>query len=105
MAGCWAHNKSEAVRNSTVAIATTYFRAETLTRINISNLSPVYLQRQANSLLKRGLTEERSPRSSVHHRGIVQNYPLGALTHLGLGRAYDLEGDSSKARATGVAQE
>ena len=30
----------------------------------------------------------------------MQNYPLGALTRLGFRRAYDVEGDASKARAT-----
>jgi hypothetical protein len=29
----------------------------------------------------------------------VLNFPLGALAHLGLGRAYALQGDSIKARA------
>jgi hypothetical protein len=28
----------------------------------------------------------------------VQNCPLGALAHLGLGRAYTLQGDTQKAR-------
>src|SRR5208283_419262 len=32
------------------------------------------------------------------HRGLVANEPIGALAHLGLGRAYAMAGDSSKAR-------
>jgi hypothetical protein len=32
------------------------------------------------------------------HRGIVINFPLGALAHLGLARAYVLSGDTAKAR-------
>jgi eukaryotic-like serine/threonine-protein kinase len=35
----------------------------------------------------------------IDHRGIVLNSPLGALAHLGLGRAYALQGDTGKARA------
>ncbi len=35
----------------------------------------------------------------LDHRGIVLNEPIGALAHLGLGRAYALQGDSTKARA------
>ncbi len=35
----------------------------------------------------------------IDHRGIVLNFPLGALAHLGLARAYALQGDSAKARA------
>ena len=32
------------------------------------------------------------------HRGIVVNYPLGALAHLGLARAYAVSGDIVKAK-------
>ena len=35
----------------------------------------------------------------IDHRGLVGNYPLGALAHLQLGRAYALAGDTAKARA------
>jgi hypothetical protein len=33
------------------------------------------------------------------HRGIVVNAPIGALAHLGLGRAYALSGDKAKAKS------
>jgi eukaryotic-like serine/threonine-protein kinase len=36
----------------------------------------------------------------IDHRGLVGNYPLGALAHLQLGRVYALGGDTAKARAT-----
>jgi serine/threonine protein kinase len=36
----------------------------------------------------------------IDHRGLVGNYPLGALAHLQLGRAYALAGDIGKDRAT-----
>ncbi len=35
----------------------------------------------------------------IDHRGIVEKCPVGALAHLGLGRAYALQGDTAKARA------
>jgi hypothetical protein len=35
----------------------------------------------------------------IDHGGIVLNFPLGALAHLGLGRAYALQGDNAQARA------
>ena len=35
----------------------------------------------------------------VNHRGIVLNFPLGAMARLGLARAYALDGDKAKARA------
>jgi tetratricopeptide (TPR) repeat protein len=34
----------------------------------------------------------------LDHRSIVMNFPLGALAHLELGRAYALAGESAKAR-------
>ena len=34
----------------------------------------------------------------LDHRGIVFNFPLGALAHLGLARAYTLSGDTAKAK-------
>jgi hypothetical protein len=35
----------------------------------------------------------------IEHRGLVGNCPLGALAHLGLARAYAMQGDTAKARA------
>jgi hypothetical protein len=35
----------------------------------------------------------------VDHRGVTVNFPLGALAHLGLGRAYALSGNTAKAKA------
>jgi hypothetical protein len=35
----------------------------------------------------------------LDHPGVVGNEPIGALAHLGLGRAYALSNDSAKSRA------
>jgi hypothetical protein len=35
----------------------------------------------------------------IDHPGAVVNNPIGALAHLGLGRAYAMAGDNAKARA------
>jgi ATP/maltotriose-dependent transcriptional regulator MalT len=35
----------------------------------------------------------------LSHRGVVQNESIGALAHLGLARAYVLQGDTGKASA------
>jgi hypothetical protein len=35
----------------------------------------------------------------IDHRGIVVNFPWGALARLGLARAYALQGDTAKAKA------
>jgi len=37
-------------------------------------------------------------RKFVDRRGLIANRPLGALTHLGLGRAYPMTGDTAKAK-------
>ena len=35
----------------------------------------------------------------LDHRGVVFNEPIGVLAHLGLARAYAMQGDTAKARA------
>jgi hypothetical protein len=35
----------------------------------------------------------------LDHRSIITNSPVGALAHLGLARAYVLQGDAVKARS------
>jgi hypothetical protein len=35
----------------------------------------------------------------VGHRGVVMNFPWGALARLGLARAYAMEGNTTEARA------
>jgi len=35
----------------------------------------------------------------IDHQGIVREFPLGALAHLGVARAYALQGDTAKSRA------
>ncbi|HEV8417050.1 MAG TPA: hypothetical protein VGQ49_25885, partial [Bryobacteraceae bacterium] len=35
----------------------------------------------------------------IDHAGFVGNMPIGALAHLGLGRAYAMQGNTAKARA------
>jgi hypothetical protein len=35
----------------------------------------------------------------LDHAGVVGNEPIGALAHLGLARAFALQGDNAKARA------
>ncbi len=60
---------------------------------------PAYLRGQAYLLAHHGKEAAAEFQKMIDHRGIVLNFPLGALAHLGLGRAYALEGDKAKARA------
>jgi serine/threonine protein kinase len=60
---------------------------------------PVYLRGQTYVLAQQGKEAAAEFQRIIDHRGIVLNFPLGALAHLGLGRAYALQGDTAKARA------
>ena len=62
-------------------------------------LYPVYLRGQAYLLARQGKEAAAEFQKMIDHRGIVLNFPLGALAHLQLARAYALEGDKAKARA------
>jgi hypothetical protein len=38
-------------------------------------------------------------RKFLNHRGLVANFPWGALARVGLARAYAMQGDTAKAKA------
>ena len=59
---------------------------------------PVYLRGAAFLLGRRGSEAASEFHKIVSHPGVVVNYPLGALAHLGLARAYVLQHDQAKAR-------
>jgi len=63
------------------------------------SLYPVYLHGQAYLVARDGQQAAAEFQKIASHPGIVQNEAIGALAHLGLGRAYALTGDSGKARA------
>jgi Tfp pilus assembly protein PilF len=62
-------------------------------------LYPIYLRGQAYLLAHNGKAAAAEFQKIIDHRGVVLNFPLGALAHLGLARAYALQGDTAKARA------
>ncbi len=62
-------------------------------------LYPVYLRGQAFLLTRQGQQAAAEFQRIVDHRGIVLNFPTGALARLGLARAYALQGDTLKARS------
>jgi hypothetical protein len=49
--------------------------------------------------LKEGAPAAVEFQKIIDHPGAVVNNPIGALAHLGLGRAYAMAGDNAKARA------
>jgi eukaryotic-like serine/threonine-protein kinase len=62
-------------------------------------LYPVYVRGEAYLAAHKG-NEAAAEFQKIHdHRGIVVNAPIGALAHLGLGRAYTLSGNKTKAKS------
>ena len=62
-------------------------------------LCPAYLRGEAYLMLHDGNAAAAEFQKFIDHRGLVLNFPWGALARLGLARAYVLQGDSAKARA------
>jgi predicted Zn-dependent protease len=61
-------------------------------------LCPVYLRGEAYLLLHDGNAAAAEFQKFIHHRGVVANFPWGALARLALARAYAVQGDTVKAR-------
>jgi eukaryotic-like serine/threonine-protein kinase len=62
-------------------------------------LDPVYLRGQAYLDAKLGSAAAGEFQKILDHPGLVLNEPIGALAHLGLGRAYALARDNAKAKS------
>ncbi len=62
-------------------------------------LYPVYLRGEADLAAKQGTAAVVEFQKILDHAGVVGNESIGALAHLGLGRAYALSGDAAKAKA------
>jgi tetratricopeptide (TPR) repeat protein len=62
-------------------------------------MCPVYLRGEAYLMLHDGNRAAAEFQKFIDHRGMVVNFSWGALARLGLARAYDVVGDTAKARA------
>jgi tetratricopeptide (TPR) repeat protein len=62
------------------------------------NLLPVYLRGEAYLMLGDGNAAAAEFQKFIDHRGVVGNFPWGALARLGLARAYAEQGDAAKAK-------
>ncbi|HEY6946675.1 MAG TPA: winged helix-turn-helix domain-containing protein [Candidatus Acidoferrum sp.] len=65
---------------------------------NWPSMYPVYVRGEAYLAAHRGGEAAAEFQRILDHRGIVLNEPIGALTHLQMGRAYAMSGDSERAR-------
>jgi eukaryotic-like serine/threonine-protein kinase len=68
-------------------------------QLQLGTLYPVWIRGQAYLASHDGNSAATEFQKFLDHRGIVINYPLGALAHLGLARAYAMSGDTAKAKA------
>ncbi|HEY6903736.1 MAG TPA: winged helix-turn-helix domain-containing protein [Candidatus Acidoferrales bacterium] len=64
-----------------------------------TGIDVVYLRGEAYLSAHQGAEAATEFQKILEHRGLVGNDPIGALAHLGLGRAYTLQGDTAKAKA------
>jgi eukaryotic-like serine/threonine-protein kinase len=62
-------------------------------------MCPVYVRGEAYWAAHQGNDAAKEFQKILDHRGVVVNEPIGVLAHLGLARAYAMQGDTAKARA------
>jgi tetratricopeptide (TPR) repeat protein len=65
----------------------------------LGTMYPVYMRGEAYLKAGQGRQAAAEFQKILDRRGIVLNFPLGALAHLQLGRAYRVAGDTAKARS------
>jgi predicted Zn-dependent protease len=65
----------------------------------VGALYPVYVRGQAYLATGNGAAASAEFQKILDHTGLVANFPLGALAHLGLARAYALQKNFAKAKA------
>jgi hypothetical protein len=64
------------------------------------SLYPAYVRGQAHLVAGRGNEAAAEFQKILDHPGVVQNEVIGALAHLGLARAYAMQKDRARARAS-----
>ncbi len=71
----------------------------TFSNVGWTALYPVYVRGEAYLAAHQGNEAAVEFQKILDHRGIVLNEPIGTLAHLGLARAYAIQGDTAKAKA------
>jgi len=70
-----------------------------LGRVGSGTLQPAYLRGEAYLAARQGVAAATEFQKILDHPGVVRTYLIGALAHLGLGRAYALSGDTARAKS------
>jgi tetratricopeptide (TPR) repeat protein len=81
-----------------LAPAAPYELGQAVEPLPLNSLYPIYLRGGAYLAAGQGAPAAIEFQKILDHPGAVLNEPIGALAHLGLGRAYALAGDSAKAK-------
>jgi DNA-binding winged helix-turn-helix (wHTH) protein/tetratricopeptide (TPR) repeat protein len=66
---------------------------------SLGSFAPVYVRGEAYLALGNGQRAATEFQKFVDYRGVIGNFPFGALARLGRARGYALQGDTAKARA------
>jgi len=80
-----------------LAASAPYELGETNTAFTFA-LYSIYLRGESDLAARMGAAAVTEFQKILDHAGVVGNEPIGALAHLGLGRAYAVSGDTAKAR-------
>jgi len=67
--------------------------------LQVGMMYPTYIRGLAFLSARQGAEAAREFQKIIDGRGVVLNFPVGALARLGLARAYAMMGDSAKAKA------
>jgi tetratricopeptide (TPR) repeat protein len=67
-------------------------------QFQVGTLYPTYIRGLAQLMAHNGSAAASEFQRIIDHSGIVLNFPLGALAHLQLGRAYAMSGGTAKAK-------
>jgi len=95
-----ALSRAEASKASAVLQAATTYELATPSNGSFSfSLYPAFVRGEAYLGAHHGTEAAAEFQKLLDHRSLVVMEPIGALAHLGLARAYALQGDSAKAHA------
>ena len=64
-----------------------------------ARLYPAYVRGRVYLAARKGSKAAAEFQKIVDHRGVIINEPIGALAHLEIGRAYAMQGDTTRAKA------
>jgi serine/threonine protein kinase len=91
------HDSAKAISELQAGAACELGQPNTGSTISVA-LYPINVRAQAYFAAKQGKEAAAEYQKILDHSGVVVNGPIGALAHLGLGRAYAIAGDSAKAK-------